>query len=161
HMTITDNARLCHRCGSAQTNVVDQVSSLPLSYAQCETCGYVTGFARRPQSYALSGLLASLSPRLRSALVGAMWMALSAWVVWADYLAAFEIPFPVTYILPVLFAANNGYRVLALALSIALPLTRLEFDRLGVWATAQNSLANCVIQIFVLASIAVLVYRQR
>lgn len=150
----------CRKCGSAQTRVVEQASSLPLSYARCDTCGHVTGFARRPKPWDLRTLMRiHVSPRLRSALCGGAWIGVSVWVVWADYLAAFEIPFPITYILPVLFAANSGYRLTAIAFSVGLPLTRFAFDQWGVWTSAHDPLVNCVIQSFVLAFIAFLVGR--
>jgi hypothetical protein len=100
-------------------------------------------------------------PKARFALATLLWIAVAVWVIWADFLADLEIAFPVTYILPVLFAANSGARSIGLGLSVAMPLARLQFDYLSGRASAQDPLASCMIQIFVLGLITVLVDRAR
>lgn len=118
-------------------------------------------FASPPEDGGVRWLGFRLHPRVRFVLRSLLWTSVAAWVIWADFLAGLDIAFPVTYILPVLFAANSGARSVGVGLSIAMPLARLQFDRLSGRASGQEPISSCVIQMFVLGLITVLVDRAR
>jgi len=101
-----------------------------------------------------------VKPELRSTMRVALWVSLALWVVWADYLNAFDLSFPVTYILPILFAANSGYKRTALFLSVSLPMARSGLGWSHASMFGQDPLASGLIQSFVLALLAILVDRQ-
>jgi hypothetical protein len=102
-------------------------------------------------------LMHRVSPRVRTVGFALLWLALSAWIIWADYLSTLDMSFPITYLLPVLFAANAGGRRLALALAIGMPCIRLRLEGPMV---GQDPLVAFVIQSFVLGFVAILVDRQ-
>jgi hypothetical protein len=105
-------------------------------------------------------LIGRVKPRLRSSARVLLWVGLAAWVAWADYLNAFDLSFPITYILPILFAANSGYRLTALFLSAALPMARSGLGWSHASTFGQDPLASGLIQSFVLALLAELAHRQ-
>jgi hypothetical protein len=97
--------------------------------------------------------------RGRSAVLSVLWVGVALWVIWADSMSGLPPLFPVTYLVPVILAANSGCFSIALLLSFVMPLARLQGhdglnDNPQVWA---NALIHC----FVLAFIAMLVYRQQ
>ncbi len=132
---------------------------------RCHVCGHITGVA----AWRLDGadfrsavhgaaLTCHVSPRIRTVAFTLLWLVLSAWIIWVDYLSTLNIAFPITYILPVLFAANAGNRRTALALAVGMPFTRLRLEGSLI---GQDPLVAYVIQSFVLGFIAILIGRQR
>ena len=96
--------------------------------------------------------------RGRFFVLSVLWVGVAAWVIWADSMSGLPPLFPITYLVPVILAANTGCMSIALLLSFVMPLARLQGPH-GIAGNPQV-LANALIQCFVLAFIAILVYRQ-
>jgi hypothetical protein len=97
-------------------------------------------------------------PRLRSVGCALLWLAVSAWVIWADAISALNVSFPVTYLLPVLLAAHAGHRRMALALAVGMPVARFEVQSS---MPGPDPLIAYVIESFVLGFVAILVGSER
>jgi hypothetical protein len=96
--------------------------------------------------------------RGRPVILSVLWVGVALWVIWADSLSGLPPLFPVTYLVPVILAANSGCLSIALLLAFVMPLARLEQP--GGLSENPQVWANALIHCFVLTFIAVLVYRQ-
>jgi len=158
----------CRKCGSDRVTGIGLAATVPIAGARCEVCGYITGFAAVQAGRSLAPRRArdfvvrfNISDRARRLGLAFLWLAVAGWIVWADYLSAMSVSFPLTYILPVLLAANSGHRSLSFAVAFAMPLGRSILLSHGGWTTPDDPVVTCVIQSFVLAFIAYLVDRRR
>jgi hypothetical protein len=158
----------CRKCGSNRVTGIGLAATVPIVGARCEVCGYITGFAvvkaggSLPRSHQRDYILRfNISDRTRRLGLAVLWSGVACWILWADYLSAMNVSFPLSYILPVLLAANSGQRTLSFVVALAMPIGRAILLARGAWNTADDPVVTCVIQSFVLALIAFLVDRRR
>ena len=67
---------------------------------------------------------------------GWLWLALASLLLAGDFATGREIHFPLFFAIPIILAAWNGSRVIALALAVAMPAARfaLNFAWAGPWS---------------------------
>jgi PAS domain-containing protein len=101
-------------------------------------------------------------PTQRSHLLLCAWLALSATIVWADYLVGPAVQFPIALLIPIILATwFNGLRW-GLSLAILLALARICFRLLPGWNEPWGiftSLSNVAIRIVVFSLLAVMTHR--
>ena len=90
------------------------------------------------------------------------WIALALLLLWCDYLMGPYIQFPITYLIPIIFATWYSGRGWGLALAIIMPLVRAHFvSRIDVPWTMFETCVNAAIRISILSFVVILVSRER